>query len=283
MRQLFKTDTRTLVWRDIPEPDLAGPEQALVRPIAVATCDADGPTVQGETWVPGEVALGHECVAEVLETGSAVTSIAKGDTVVVPFQISCGSCVFCAQGLTGSCAQVKPLSMYGFGGMGGDWGGMLTDVVRVPFADAMLVKLPSELDPVDLASASDNLPDAYRTVAPLLAARPGAEVLILGGGTRSIALYAVAIARALGAGRVVYRDTDDTRLGLASDLGAEVIAGELEERPKDRFPIVVDATASATGLSCACRSTEPGGTAPTRASSTRWRHRYRRWRCTPSG
>jgi alcohol dehydrogenase len=90
--------------------------------------------------------------------------------------------------------------MYGFGATGGDWGGMLGDLVRVPFADAMLMRVPDGVAPESIASASDNLPDAWRTVAPHLAANPGAEVLVLGGGARSIGL-AAGLAVALGAGR----------------------------------------------------------------------------------
>jgi threonine dehydrogenase-like Zn-dependent dehydrogenase len=78
---------------------------------------------------------------------------------------------------------------------GGDWGGALADLVRVPFADAMLVELPEGVSPTAVASASDNLPDAWRAVAPFLAESPGADVLVVGGWGRSIALYAVAIAQ----------------------------------------------------------------------------------------
>ncbi len=150
--------------------------------------------------------------------------------------------------------------MYGFGALGGDWGGMLCDLVRVPYADAMLVPLPDGLAPEAVASASDNLPDAYRTVAPHLAARPGADVLVLGGGARSIGLYAAGLAVALGAGRVVFADTDPHRLAVASDLGAEplALAGD-EPRVAPGFPIVVDAGASGPSLTRACRSTEAGG------------------------
>ena len=249
-----------LAWQDVAEPDLHGSGEALVRPLAVATCDLDGPIARGETPLRGPIALGHECVATVLETGADVRSVARGDTVVVPFQISCGDCDRCRRGLTGSCERVAERSMYGFGAVGGDWGGMLADVVRVPYADAMLVRVPAGIDPVAVASASDNLPDAWRTVAPHLRAQPGASVLVLGGGARSIGLYAVAIARALGAGEILYLDTDPGRLATAADLGADVLDGAPPPRTDRAFPIVVDAGAARASLACACRSTAPGGT-----------------------
>lgn len=259
MRRLLMTSPGDLQWQDVPEPDLQGEGEALVRPLVVATCDLDGPLVAGETPLPGPIALGHEGIAEVLAVGRAVTTVRPGDHVVVPFQISCGECGRCRRGLTGSCEAVNEPAMFGFGALGGDWGGFLADVVRVPYADAMLVPAPTDVDPLAIASASDNLPDAWRTVAPHLQERPGSDVLVLGGGARSVGLYATAMAVALGAGRVTYLDRDPRRLAIASDLGAEAIDADPPYRAERRYPIVLDAGASRASLASACRSTEPGG------------------------
>jgi len=259
MRQLVMIEPGRIEWDEVEEPDLQGAGEALVRPIAVATCDLDGPIVTGEAPIPGPIALGHECVGEVVAVGSGVSAFEPGDLVVVPFQISCGECARCRRGLTGNCMAVPERSMFGFGALGGAWGGMLSDLLRIPFADAMLVRAPAQLDPVAIASASDNIPDAWRTVAPHLAAMPGAEVLVLGGGARSISLYATGIALALGARSVTYLDSDPGRLAIASDLGADVIEGSAPYRLERAFPIVMDGGASRETLACACRSTEPGG------------------------
>lgn len=260
MRQLVRPHAGTLTWEEIPEPQLTGAAQALVRPLAVATCDLDGPIASGESPIPGPIAMGHECVAEVLEVGGDVESVRPGDRVVVPFQISCGTCAMCRRGLTGSCARFDGRQMFGFGAFAGDWGGMLCDVVRVPYADAMLVPLPGDLDPVAVASASDNLPDAWRCVAPQLAAYPGADVLVLGGKARSIGLYAAGIAVALGSRRVRYADDDEQRLAVASNLGADPVLIERGEQGlAPTADIVVDAGATAASLACACRSTAAGG------------------------
>lgn len=88
--------------------------------------------------------------------------------------------------------------MYGLEPLGGPWGGFLADVVRVPWADAMLVGLPSGIDPVSVASMSDNIPDAWRTVGPYLVDNAGLSVLIVGRVSPSIPFYAIAIAKALG-------------------------------------------------------------------------------------
>ena len=256
MRQLTLDGEGRIGWHDVPEPELRGDGEALVRPLAVATCDMDLMIARAESPFPPPIALGHEGVAEVVEVGSAVRSVRVGDRVVVPFQISCGTCERCRRGGTDACQSVAPMSMYGFGAAGGAWGGLLSDLVRVPFADAMLVRVPDGLEPTAVASASDNIPDGWRLVAPFLAERPGADVLVLGGGTRSIALYAVGIAVALGAGRVDYVDDDTGRLGVASDLGANVLERDPE---KHAYGIVGDGSSSPAGLQLALDATEPGG------------------------
>ena len=99
--------------------------------------------VAGETPFPAPIALGHECVAEVVEVGDGVRGARPGALVSVPFQVSCGECVACRRGHTANCRTVPPFSMYGFGQAGSNWGGFLSDVVRVPYADHMLVPLPA--------------------------------------------------------------------------------------------------------------------------------------------
>jgi alcohol dehydrogenase len=258
MRQLSFVEAGVVRWEDAPEPRLQTADDALVRPLVVTTCDLDHAIVHGRIPFAGPAPLGHEFVAEVIATGDGVRSVRPGQRVVVSFQISCGRCDRCTRGLTGSCRTAGPGAAYGMKPLGGDWGGALADVVRVPFADAMLVPLPDGVAPTAVASASDNLPDAWRTVAPHLAETPGADVLIVGGTARSIGLYAVAIARAQGAGQVVYVDTDRARLALAERLGARAVEGPPPRRA-GTFPITVDASGDPAGLACALRSVEPYG------------------------
>jgi alcohol dehydrogenase len=245
-------------WIDTPEPKLQGAGEALVRPLAVALCDLDVNMIRGAFPIQTPVALGHEFVGEVVDVGDEVRGMTAGDRVSVPFQISCGECGRCRRGQTGDCESVPRLSMYGFGAFGGDWGGALSELVRVPYANAMLVPVSQGVDPAVVASASDNIPDGWRTVGPFLERRPGAEVLVVGGGARSIPMYAIEIALAKGAARVVYLDTDEERLRLAAELGAETVEGPPPHRTGP-FPITVDASATHEGLACAVRSTEPGG------------------------
>ena len=141
---------------------------------------------------------------------------------------------------------------------GVEYGGMLSDIVRVPHAATMLAPLAPGLDPVSLASVSDNVLDGYRAVAPHLASLPGADVLIVCHGGQSIPLYAVQAALALGAGLVDYASDSAESLTLAERLGARALQTNFD-KPKRRYPIVVDAGMTPAGLQYAIRATEPEG------------------------
>ena len=259
MRQLTFVRHGKLEWREVPAPRIEGPGEALVRPIVVATCDLDAVMLAAPSPLfRGPFPIGHEFIAEVAEVGEAVRSVRPGDRVVVPFQLSCGACGRCRRGLTGSCETVPHRSMYGLGHLGGSHGGALSDLVRVPFAEHMLVAVPDGVAPVTVASASDNLPDAWRTVGPALRERPGATVLVVGGSAASIGLYAAGMAVALGAGAVDYLDTDLGRLRLAERLGANPVDGPPPRR-LGPYAVTVDASGDPAGLACALRSLEPEG------------------------
>ena len=255
MRQLQFLEKGKLEWRDAPEPKIEGDGEALVRPVALATCDIDVAFVQGR--FPAEsFSFGHECVAEVTDVGDGVTSVKPGDLVSVPFQISCGTCDACREGRSGNCDSVPRLSTYGLP-IGEDFGGFASDSVKVPYPDAMLVPIPDGVSPTTVASLSDNIPDAWRCVAPPLAERSGAPVLIaMGAG--SIALYSVAIALALGAERVDVVGGNSRDRELAEKLGANLLDEEFPHRA-GFYPITVDASADPEGIACVLRSTDADG------------------------
>jgi alcohol dehydrogenase len=256
MRSMTLLGTRSVRWDDIDEPELTEPDQAVVRPIAVATCDLDVGVLLGSYPLDVPYPFGHEGVAEVVAVGDGVRTVAVGDRVVVPFQISCGHCRPCMAGRTGNCASHPPLSTYGLGTMGGlGWGGLLRDLALVPHADGMLVKVPDGIDPAVIASASDNIPDGWRTVGPYVdPADPGAVLVVAGdAGPASIGLYAAGVAVTLGAA-TTYSDTDPGRLAIAERLGATPVDGP-PPRKLGSFPVTVDASGTEDGLRCALNST----------------------------
>src|SRR5262245_18956512 len=159
MHQLMFEAAGEYAWRDAPDPQITAPEQAIVRPIAVACCDLDVAVVEGRLPMPPGHAVGHEGVAEVVAVGDSVRGVKVGDRVVVPFQISCGSCAACRRGATGSCASQPLMAMYGMKPLAGlDGGGFMADLILVPYADAMLLPISGAVDPVAIASLSDNIP-----------------------------------------------------------------------------------------------------------------------------
>jgi threonine dehydrogenase-like Zn-dependent dehydrogenase len=297
MRQLYYVKKRHLEWREVPLPTLLYPSDALVRPIAAARCDLDNafllrdmsaalriglalhildPLVRQTIGVPafeGPFPYGHECVAEVVELGSDVSGFAVGDVVIVPFQLSCGHCFTCKLDLTAHCETDRstPMRAFGFGKATEDLGGMVTDLLRVPNAAHMLVKVPDGIAPAAVASASDNIADGWRTVASQLRARPGAPVLVLGGRAKSVSLYAAGAAVALGSERVDYLDTNEERLNIAQALGARPIKLDTTykrirgsaEFLRGGYPIAVDGSGVAGALDFAIRSLSPGGVCTT--------------------
>lgn len=258
MRQLTVTAPRTLQWTDMPTPRLRDGRAALVEPVAIATCDFDHLMVSGKQRAPFPIAIGHELVARVIEVGDQVTRVQPGELVIVPFQISCGTCTACQRGFTSACASVPWLSCYGLGPAAGDWGGATADRIVVPFADAMLVALPAGVAARDAAPIGCNVVDAYRTVGPQLAAWPNAEVLIVGGAFRNIALYAVILARALGAARVDFLAHDRDLCDRAAKLGAHAVENAADLASM-RYPITVDASMDMALLAAAVQATARAG------------------------
>jgi alcohol dehydrogenase len=243
-----------LAWIDAPSPSLSSTSSALVRPIASASCDLDRRLIAGSTPFKPPFALGHECVAEVLEVGDAVRTVRRGDLVSVPWKIACGMCTQCLAGRATACTSVPRHAAYGVPA-GGHWGGLFSEVVDVPFADAMLVVLPDGLNPLAVASASDNLTDAWVATSRPIATRKDARVLVVGG-TESLGVLAVQMAVAAGAGSVDYLDDNDYRRGLASQSGACV---ELDSVLDERYDVVVSATRDPHALHQGLLALAPGG------------------------
>ena len=258
MESLFFIGGGRFEWRDVPAPRLAADTDAIVRPLTVARCDLDLYIATGVVPFKPPFAFGHEAIAEVVEAGPAA-GVVPGQRVVVPFQLSCGRCDNCRAGRTATCLSYPWLAAFGLGGGDRiDYGGALADLMRVPFADHMLVPLHDGVDPVAAASAPDNIADGWRAVAPELAQRPGASVLVIGGLAQSVGIYAAGAAVALGAGRVLYLDDDPGRCAAAAAMGADTAALAGRE-PGEHFDIVVEAAGSAPALALAVRSAGRNG------------------------
>jgi threonine dehydrogenase-like Zn-dependent dehydrogenase len=262
MQQLVFEEAGSYAWREAAEPQIVAPEQAIVRPTLVACCDLDVAVAEGRLPLPPGHAVGHEGIGEVVAVGDAVRSVTPGDQVVIPFQISCGQCRECRRGVTGSCGALPLMAMYGMAPLAGvDGGGFMADLVHVPYADAMLLPIPSGVDLVGIASLSDNIVDAWRAVGPYrseLDTLDAADRRVLVAGRQSIGLYAAGLAAALGYD-VDYVDTDPQRLAAAEKLGATVHDRPKPDKSSGPYPVTVHTSADPSVLAATLRVTWPDG------------------------
>lgn len=254
MKHVVFVEPGKLEWRETLAPTLQGDGEAIVRPIVVGRCDLDTLYITGRMPLASGEPIGHEIIAEIVDLGANVKRFRIGQRVIVAAQISCGQCRRCLSGLTGRCETVPFGASYGMG-RAGNFGGGLSDLLRVPFADAMLVALPNNANPLAMIGLADMATDAWRAVGPALEERPGGSVLVLGGATPVIGVYAAGMAVALGASVVDYVDIDSHRRECAATYGARVFAHiDACERSYD---IIVDASGDAAQLLAALKRIAP--------------------------
>ena len=201
-----------------PRPRVEHPNDAIVRVTTAAICGSDLHLYHGlipDTRVG--TTFGHEFVGVVDEVGPSVEDLAVGDRVMVPFNISCGTCFFCARGLLSNCHNVNPNAtavggIYGYSHTAGGYDGGQAEYVRVPFADVGPQRIPEWLAEEDAVLMTDALATGYFG-AQLADIAEGDVVVVLGAGP--IGLYAARSAWFMGAGRVIVVDHLDYRLDKA--------------------------------------------------------------------
>jgi threonine dehydrogenase-like Zn-dependent dehydrogenase len=136
MKTLVFVDANALEWREVPDARVLAGCEAVVRTQIMGRCDLDIGFVRGISPIPTGSPLGHEIIGEIVDIGDSVRQFKPGDIVIVPAQISCGTCRNCRRGFTGRCLSVPFAASYGMG-REGNYGGGVADLVRVPFADAI--------------------------------------------------------------------------------------------------------------------------------------------------
>lgn len=260
MRHLLMPEAGRVEWAVTADPTPAE-DGVVVAPLAVSRCDLDLPMAAFGLF-PGPIPLGHEAAGEVVAVGSSVTSWAVGDRVIVPFQVSCGSCATCRRGAFAACDphRAPAGAAFGFGEAGGGHPGAVADLLAVPHADHLLVDLPEGMAPEVGCLLADNVVDGWRAVAPGLAEEPGATVLVVGGLGPSVGASAMLTAVGMGAGGLVVADDDPDRLAFARSLGADVI--DTADGIPERLPkaaVVVENSGTPEALAAAVRATEPYG------------------------
>jgi glutathione-independent formaldehyde dehydrogenase len=202
------------------------PHGVILKVVPTNICGSDQHMVRGRTTAPKGLILGHEITGEIIEKGTDVEMLNVGDLVTVPFNIACGRCRNCREGLTGICLTVNPArpgAAYGYVDMGG-WVGGQAEYVLVPYADFNLIKFPNKARAMakikDLTLLSDILPTGFHGCVQA-GVGPGSTVYIAGAGP--VGLAAAASAQLLGAAVVIVGDLIPDRLKQAKSFGCEVI------------------------------------------------------------
>ncbi|MDB5166225.1 MAG: fdh1 [Candidatus Saccharibacteria bacterium] len=237
MKAVTWQDKRTVSVEEVPDPQIKQPTDAIIKITSTAICGSDLHLYEVMTpfMEKGDI-MGHEPMGIVQEVGSAVTNVKPGDRVVIPFNIACGECWMCKQGLTTQCeiTQVKShdrgAAFFGYTKLYGHIPGGQAEFIRVPHANFMAKKVPEGPSDERFLYLSDVLPTAWQGVK--YANIPeGGSVAVLGLGP--IGDMATRVAMHHGAGTVIGIDLVPERLARAAANGVTVFdLRDFEHDPK---------------------------------------------------
>ena len=213
----------------VPDPILQAQDDVILKVTATAICGSDLHMYRGKipAMKSGDI-LGHEFMGEVVEVGPNVTALAKGDRVVVPFVIACGSCFFCDMQLFSACETTNPdrgsimnkkslrsgAALFGFSHLYGGVPGGQAEYVRVPKANVGPIKIPTRLADEQVLFLSDILPTGYQAVLNTGVGK-GGSLAIFGAGP--VGQMAAASARMLGIEKIFMVDHHKFRLDFATE------------------------------------------------------------------
>jgi threonine dehydrogenase-like Zn-dependent dehydrogenase len=218
MRALTYRGPNRVRMEEHPEPRILHPNDIVLRVTRATICGSDLHLYHGlipDTRV-GTI-FGHEVTGVVEEVGPSVQTLARGDRVVVPFNIACGTCFFCQQERFSACERSNPMSslcggILGYSHTTGGYQGGQAELVRVPYADVGPMKIPADLSDDDVLFLSDILPTGYQA-AEMGDIVPGDTVAVFGCGP--VGILSQKCARLLGAKRVIAIDSIGYRLDFA--------------------------------------------------------------------
>lgn len=236
MKALTYHSSKDVRVETVPDPVLQLPDDVILRVTATAICGSDLHIYRGKipSMESGDI-LGHEFMGIVEDTGSGVTALRKGDRVVIPFTIACGSCFFCAKSLFAACETTNPgrgaivnkksvrpgAGLFGYSHLYGGYAGGQAEFVRVPKANVGPLVIPPGLADEQVLFLSDILPTGYQAAVNGDVGK-GSTVAIFGAGP--VGLMAAASCRLLGAERIFMIDEHPYRLEFArATYGAEPI------------------------------------------------------------
>lgn len=202
-------------WDDVADPGIQDPTDVIVKVDTTTICGTDLHILKGDVpaVTEGRI-LGHEAVGTVVETGAAVSSLAKGDRVLVPAITSCGRCGPCKAGLAAHCEAV--------GGIGWIFGhlidGVQAEYARVPYAETSVYVVPEGVSDEQVLFLADILPTGYEIGVQSGRMQLGDTIAVIGAGP--VGLAAMMTAAIAGAGRIIAVDMAPSRLKHAERFGA---------------------------------------------------------------
>lgn len=257
MRAVIMNSGGDVTVETLPDPSLPGRDGAVVKVGAAAICGSDLHFYDGDLPSVDGLSIGHEAVGTIVEVGDAVRTLAVGDRVMVSCIASCGHCRGCRAGDPATCDSGS--TIFGFGS---GLGGAQAELLAVPTADHLLMKLPESVDDEAALLLTDNLATGW-TAARRGDVGPGKTVLVLGLG--AVGLCAVRSALALGAARVLVSDPVAGRRTRAEAFGGipldgDVTAAVLDATDGRGADTVVDAVAVDASLDTAFAAVRAGGT-----------------------
>ncbi|HKK74898.1 MAG TPA: alcohol dehydrogenase family protein [Saprospiraceae bacterium] len=262
MKALTFHGKEQILYEDIPSPLIESAGDVIVEVKACAICGSDlHPYFEREKGLDHGCAMGHEFVGTVVELGAEVRTLKKGDRVMSPFTVSCGQCYYCQNGLTSRCEHSQ---LFGWRQKGKGLHGGQAQWVRVPLADASLMKMPEEMPDEMGILLGDILSTGYYGVAKG-GLEPGQTPAVIGCGP--VGMMAIWSAFQLGAKQVFAIDAIPERLRMAEQWGATAlnfkttdVAAVIREATQGRG---VDLAVEAVGSGAATRSAfsllRPGG------------------------
>ncbi len=246
MKALVFHKPKTVSVDTVPDPVIQEPTDAIIKVTATAICGSDLHIYNGMIPQVKPLTLGHEFMGELVEVGTGVTKLKKGDRVVVPFPISCGSCWFCTHQLHDHCEnsnsnygpeggmlKEKGGALFGYTDLYGGYEGGQAEYVRVPYANVGPRKVPEGLSDDEVLFLTDIWPTGYSGIE-WANMKGGETVAVFGCGP--VGLMAQKAAWIKGASRVIALDVEDYRLAKAKALNnVEVInAGDEDAIEKIR-------------------------------------------------
>jgi len=240
MRAVTFQGTHKMQVDTVPDPKILNPRDSIVQITSTCICGSDLHLYDG--YIPtvehGDI-MGHEFMGIIVETGSAVKNLKKGDRVIVPFTISCGECYYCKHEMYSLCDNSNPNAgmaeeMYGFSAAGlfgyshlfGGYAGGQAEYARVPFSDVGCFKVPDELTDDQSVFLTDIYPTGFMA-AENCNIKPGDTVAVWGCGP--VGQFAIRSAYMLGAERVVAIDRYPERIEMARQGGADTLNYEGED------------------------------------------------------